>query len=177
MAIFDSRPKRVFSRIRKLAQDDMVDQAAMMIEDEMDTLMEEKEVARSLLAFLLDIGHPDLAARLSDRVVKSHPEVKGSVKKLLEDRHSQFTRSLECINCTACIDACHFDAIYTDESTDRCSVDKEKCMGCGVCEDVCPTEAISLRRDPSKGDPLDLAELLEHPGKAARQITEFILGE
>jgi tetratricopeptide (TPR) repeat protein len=95
MAIFESRPKRVFSRIRKLAQDDMVDQAAVMIEDEMDTLLEEKEIARSLLAFLMDIGHPDLAARLSDRVVKAHPEVKGAVKKLLEDRHAQFTRSFE----------------------------------------------------------------------------------
>ena len=34
-------------------------------------------------------------------------------------------------------------------------------MGCGVCEDVCLAEAISLRREPSKGDPLDLEELLK----------------
>jgi ferredoxin len=67
----------------------------------------------------------------------------------------------ECNDCGACIDACHFDAIRTDEDTDRCSVDKEKCMGCGVCEDVCLPGAISLRREPSKGEPLDLAELLE----------------
>ncbi len=95
MAVFESKPKRLFKRIRKLAQDDMVDQAAVMIEDEMDTLMEERDVARALLAFLMDIGHPDLAARLSERVIKAHPEIKGAVKKLLEDRHSQFTRSFE----------------------------------------------------------------------------------
>jgi ferredoxin len=33
-------------------------------------------------------------------------------------------------------------------------------MGCGICEDVCLVEAISLRREPSKGEPLDLEELL-----------------
>jgi ferredoxin len=32
-------------------------------------------------------------------------------------------------------------------------------MGCGVCEDACPVEALHLRREPSKGDPLDLDEL------------------
>jgi ferredoxin len=32
-------------------------------------------------------------------------------------------------------------------------------MGCGVCEDVCPIGVISLERDPSNGEPLDLAEL------------------
>jgi ferredoxin len=42
-------------------------------------------------------------------------------------------------------------------------IDQGKCMGCGVCEDVCPIGAISLERDPSKGEPLDLAELM---GKA-----------
>jgi len=95
MAVFESKPKRLLKKIRKLAQDDMVDQAAVMIEDEMDTLMEERDVARGLLAFLMDIGHPDLAARLSDRIIKSHPELRGPIKKLLEDRHLQFTRSFE----------------------------------------------------------------------------------
>jgi ferredoxin len=33
-------------------------------------------------------------------------------------------------------------------------------MGCGVCTDICPEEAIDSRREPSKGDPLDLEELL-----------------
>jgi len=66
----------------------------------------------------------------------------------------------DCNGCGACVDACHFHAIHMDEETDRCSIDKDKCMGCGLCEDACLPKAITLRREPSKGDPLDLAELL-----------------
>jgi len=39
-------------------------------------------------------------------------------------------------------------------------INQAKCMGCGVCEDVCPIGAISLKLEPSKGEPLDLAELM-----------------
>ena len=66
-----------------------------------------------------------------------------------------------CDRCGACADACHFNAIRMDEETERAVVDADRCMGCGVCADVCPSEWIRLRRDPSKGDPLDLAELLK----------------
>jgi len=66
----------------------------------------------------------------------------------------------DCNSCGACVDACGFFAITEDEDSQVYSVDKEKCMGCGVCEDVCAVGAIELRREPSKGEPLDLAELL-----------------
>jgi ferredoxin len=66
----------------------------------------------------------------------------------------------ECTECGVCVEACGFDAISVDEETRKHAVDKEKCMGCGICEDVCLVEAIQLRREPSKGDPLDLEELL-----------------
>jgi ferredoxin len=35
-------------------------------------------------------------------------------------------------------------------------------MGCGVCVDVCPVGAISLERDPSKGEPLDIDVLAQN---------------
>jgi Fe-S-cluster-containing hydrogenase component 2 len=59
------------------------------------------------------------------------------------------------------VEACHFDAIGLDEESERAVVDSEKCMGCGVCSDVCPSDWITLRREPAKGEPLDLAALLE----------------
>jgi len=71
----------------------------------------------------------------------------------------------DCDGCGLCVDACHFQAIAMDEAGQRALVDKEKCMGCGVCEGVCPSGAIRLERDPSKGEPLDLAELLAGAGK------------
>jgi ferredoxin len=65
-----------------------------------------------------------------------------------------------CDRCGACVDACHFNAISLDDETEKAIVDSGKCMGCGVCEDVCPSEWIRLQRDPSKGEPLDLAALM-----------------
>lgn len=67
----------------------------------------------------------------------------------------------ECNGCAACADnVCHFNAISMDEEGQRAAINLEKCMGCGVCVDVCPIGAISLRREPSKGDPLDIEELI-----------------
>jgi ferredoxin len=33
-------------------------------------------------------------------------------------------------------------------------------MGCGVCVAQCPQEAISLLRDPAKGEPLEIQSLM-----------------
>jgi ferredoxin len=70
----------------------------------------------------------------------------------------------ECNGCGLCVEACNFAAIRLDEAEQDCLIDEEKCMGCGVCEDVCPVEALSLRREPSKGEPLDLGELISQAG-------------
>jgi ferredoxin len=65
-----------------------------------------------------------------------------------------------CDGCGICADkTCPFNAISMDEQRKKAIVDSAKCMGCGVCEDRCPIRAISLRREPSKGEPLDVAEL------------------
>lgn len=66
----------------------------------------------------------------------------------------------DCNGCGVCAeDTCPFNAISMDEEAGKAVVNLGKCMGCGVCEDQCPTGAMSLRREPSKGLPLDLEEL------------------
>jgi formate hydrogenlyase subunit 6/NADH:ubiquinone oxidoreductase subunit I len=66
----------------------------------------------------------------------------------------------ECNGCGSCAEnTCHFQAIRLDEDGQKAVINLQKCMGCGVCVDVCPVGAVSLRREPSKGDPLDIEEL------------------
>ncbi|MFO8011028.1 MAG: 4Fe-4S dicluster domain-containing protein [Dehalococcoidia bacterium] len=69
--------------------------------------------------------------------------------------------SEDCSGCGICAEnVCNFYAISLDEQNQRAVIDFDKCMGCGVCESVCPDNAIYLRREKAKGDPLDLDELL-----------------
>ncbi len=73
----------------------------------------------------------------------------------------------DCNGCGACADkTCHFNAIRMSEDGQEAMINEAKCMGCGVCVDVCPIEAIKLRREPSKGDPLDILELQRQPQAA-----------
>jgi NAD-dependent dihydropyrimidine dehydrogenase PreA subunit len=73
-----------------------------------------------------------------------------------------------CVACGTCVDqkACHFHAIRLEKDGGSALIDPAKCMGCGVCEDVCPNGAIRMRREPSKGEPLDI-EVLKAQGRGA----------
>jgi Pyruvate/2-oxoacid:ferredoxin oxidoreductase delta subunit len=66
----------------------------------------------------------------------------------------------DCNVCGLCADkTCNFNAISMDEKAQKAAIDLAKCMGCGVCVDVCTRKSIQLRREPSKGDPLDVDAL------------------
>ena len=41
-------------------------------------------------------------------------------------------------------------------------------MGCGVCVSKCPQEAISLQRDPAKGEPLELQKLIARAAESVQ---------
>jgi ferredoxin len=72
----------------------------------------------------------------------------------------------ECTGCGECVKCCQFDAIdeihFTDNGKTRkkIRIDDERCFGCGICVPKCRKENISLIRDPEKGVPLDIEELV-----------------
>jgi Pyruvate/2-oxoacid:ferredoxin oxidoreductase delta subunit len=70
-----------------------------------------------------------------------------------------------CAACGTCADVCQFAVISVDDGFAH--IDAADCMGCGVCVAHCPQEAISLVRDPAKGEPLEIQELVAH----AAQLT------
>ncbi|MFU8770866.1 MAG: ATP-binding protein [Anaerolineales bacterium] len=63
-----------------------------------------------------------------------------------------------CIGCGDCIDACQFCALTTIDGA--AYVDQDNCMGCGVCVSHCLQGALSLKKAPSRGEPLDIQELI-----------------
>jgi NAD-dependent dihydropyrimidine dehydrogenase PreA subunit len=65
-----------------------------------------------------------------------------------------------CIGCGICSEFCQFDAIKMIDGLT--GIDHEKCMGCGVCGNKCEQKAITLKRDPAKGEPLDICALQDH---------------
>ncbi len=66
--------------------------------------------------------------------------------------------SLElCKGCGKCVDKCQFGALPLVD--DRATVDEARCMGCGICTNHCAQRAITLCREPSKGEPLEIHQL------------------
>jgi Pyruvate/2-oxoacid:ferredoxin oxidoreductase delta subunit len=70
-----------------------------------------------------------------------------------------------CVGCFTCGDYCQFGAIGYSEGVVQ--IDELLCMGCGICVSKCPEGAIALRREPSKGIPLEILKLLEGAEKQA----------
>lgn len=63
-----------------------------------------------------------------------------------------------CIGCGTCQVVCQFSAIQQRNGTS--TVDVHLCMGCGICISHCNQSALSLFRDPSRGEPLEIENLI-----------------
>jgi ferredoxin len=73
-----------------------------------------------------------------------------------------------CMACATCQETCQFGALAVGDLL--MEVDQVKCMGCGVCVDKCPQEALSLKRDASKGEPLEILALMEKAALAGASV-------
>ena len=80
---------------------------------------------------------------------------------------SQVDRAV-CVGCGACAGFCQFEAISMDDG--RAVVDAALCMGCGACTAKCAQHALLLVREPSKGEPLEIHELMARAACAAEQV-------
>ena len=59
----------------------------------------------------------------------------------------------KCIRCRVCERQCAFETHRYDEELDRILSDAEKCVGCQRCTVFCPTNALSVRPNPSSYRP------------------------
>jgi Pyruvate/2-oxoacid:ferredoxin oxidoreductase delta subunit len=66
----------------------------------------------------------------------------------------------KCFGCGTCATFCQFHAIHVG-AAGHSEIDSAKCMGCGICVNHCEHKALSLVRDPSKGEPLEIQKLME----------------
>lgn len=62
-----------------------------------------------------------------------------------------------CTSCGECARLCPFGAIVMSGEQ---RIDTAACMGCGVCVNGCAPEALSLVRDPARGEPLEIHNLM-----------------
>ena len=63
-----------------------------------------------------------------------------------------------CVGCGLCTEACQFGALEMRE--ENVMVNSAACMGCGVCISQCAQGALALVRDPAKGEPLEIRQLI-----------------
>ncbi len=95
MALFESGPKKLLRKLRKITAEGGVEKASSMVRTEKAKLLEEPDVALQLVEFLLEIGHPALAAEVSEDVLRRHRDIAPSVRDLIADRMVDFSRSAE----------------------------------------------------------------------------------
>jgi len=72
----------------------------------------------------------------------------GYIRKVAKDR---------CVSCGICAKFCQFGAI--SKEGEDIIFDESLCLGCGVCVTKCKKKALTLERDPARGEPLEINKL------------------
>ncbi len=96
------------------------------------------------------------------------------VKELAPSGYVAVIEQNNCNACGACAKACPFEIIIIEGET--AVVPSNSCMGCGICEDACPEKAIKLKRDPSRGIPLDIHALVPETARNVKGLPHDIDG-
>ncbi len=68
-------------------------------------------------------------------------------KKVMSVHPSNFIPAVDsalCINCAACEESCHIEAITLEGPDELPAVNVETCIGCGVCANYCPSGAMAM---------------------------------
>lgn len=84
----------------------------------------------------------------------------GALSMIAPSGYSVIHDSRKCRSCKKCGETCMFSAIAFSPDNVRV-YDNAACMGCGLCTEKCEQQALSLVKDPSKGEPLDIDCLRE----------------
>ena len=84
------------------------------------------------------------------------------VPMLAPSGYAAHAEAVLCVGCGTCVEICPFGAVSFGDGT--AVVEHGRCMGCGVCVSACPEGALQLMRDTSKGQPLDVQELIASIG-------------
>ena len=93
----------------------------------------------------------------------------GTLSNIAPSGYSVVHDPKKCRTCRKCSNVCIFNAITFTPDNKRI-YDKAVCMGCGLCVEKCEQKALSLVRDASKGDPLDLDFVRETLGAGGNRI-------
>lgn len=91
--------------------------------------------------------------------ITGHNLSQGAIPVVAGSGYKAKVRLDACVGCGICIDTCNFLAMTLDEEAEKVIVDLKKCMGCGICKTKCPENAVTLVRDPTEFEPLDLKVL------------------
>ncbi|MFC2040457.1 glutamate synthase-related protein [Chloroflexota bacterium] len=72
------------------------------------------------------------------------------MKSFLSPRFLLERDESRCIQCQVCVNQCSFKANYYDEEDDKVKTVPDLCTGCQRCVTFCPTDAMSVRRNPTE---------------------------